>query len=139
MNLDEKDEKILKILEEKGRISYTELSEKIGISDVAAKKRVSKLSEAGIIDKFTIDVNYSKIGKPLRSYLFIKSSPETSNKIKEEFENDKRVLRINKTIGEYDLILEAVCKDLDELKRLSERDIGRLREVQEIRTTIITN
>ncbi len=47
--MDEKDEKLLDILKGNARISYQELGEKLEISRVAAKKRVTKLEEAGVI------------------------------------------------------------------------------------------
>ncbi len=139
MDLDEKDRKILEVLEDNGRISYTELGEKIDVTDVAAKKRISKLDENGVIDNFTVNINYKKMGRPMHGYLLIKCSPETMNRIQDDFKNDKRILGIDKTIGEYDLVIESACKGLDELKRLSERDIGSLKGVQEIRTVIVTD
>ncbi len=47
--MDERDEQILDILKENARISFKELGDKLGISRVAAQKRVKKLEEAGII------------------------------------------------------------------------------------------
>ena len=139
MELDEKDEEIIKILESRGRISYTELGNELDISDVAAKKRISKLDEEGVIDHFTVELDYKEIGKPLRGYLLIKSSPDTTEVIQKDFEEDERILGMSKTMGEYDLVIETACRNLDELKRLSERDIGNLKGVQEIRTAIVTD
>ena len=47
--LDEKDEKILELLKGNARMSYQELGDALGLSRVAAKKRVQKLERAGII------------------------------------------------------------------------------------------
>lgn len=47
--MDERDEQILDILKGNARISFEELGKQIGISRVAAKKRVKKLEDAGII------------------------------------------------------------------------------------------
>ena len=47
--LDEKDEKILNLLRGNARMSWQEIGEAVGISRVAARKRVRKLEEAGII------------------------------------------------------------------------------------------
>jgi predicted ArsR family transcriptional regulator len=47
--LDEKDEKILELLKGNVRMSYQELGDALGLSRVAAKKRVQKLEAAGII------------------------------------------------------------------------------------------
>lgn len=139
MEIDEVDEKILAILGDEGRISYTSLGEKVGISDVAVKKRINNLQEKNVISRFTVDINYPKIGRPLHAFLFVKTSPEATDKIEKNLKDDKSVLETYRAIGEYDLIVEAACKDLDELKTLSEREVGNLKGVQEIRTAIITS
>lgn len=47
--MDQMDERILELMKGNARITYQELGEKLGISRVAAKKRVTKLEKAGII------------------------------------------------------------------------------------------
>ncbi len=47
--MDERDEKILDLMQGNARLSYSELGEALGISRVAAKKRVLKLEREGII------------------------------------------------------------------------------------------
>jgi DNA-binding Lrp family transcriptional regulator len=51
--LDETDKKILSILHEEGRISYTDLGKRVGLSRVAVQTRINNLIEEGIIEKFT--------------------------------------------------------------------------------------
>ena len=50
--MDRTDEKILNLLKGNARMSYQELGDAIGMSRVAAKKRVEKLKAAGIIRGF---------------------------------------------------------------------------------------
>ena len=47
--MDKKDEKILDLLKGNARMSYQEIGEALGMSRVAAKKRVDKLKRDGII------------------------------------------------------------------------------------------
>nr|WP_297767245.1 winged helix-turn-helix transcriptional regulator [uncultured Butyrivibrio sp.] len=50
--MDEKDKQILKDIKGNARMSYQEIGDKLGISRVAAKKRVKKLEEEGIIRQY---------------------------------------------------------------------------------------
>ncbi len=50
--MDEKDEQILELLKGNARMSYQELGDYLGISRVAAKKRVDKLERTGIIQGY---------------------------------------------------------------------------------------
>ena len=59
--LDEKDQKILKMLTENSRLQWAEIGANLGISAVAARKRVINLVDSGVIDRFTIDINYDLI------------------------------------------------------------------------------
>ncbi|MHA2280749.1 MAG: Lrp/AsnC family transcriptional regulator [Promethearchaeota archaeon] len=55
-NLDEKDKRILEMLLEDSRRAYKEIAadSKVNLSESTVRKRVIKLQEGGIIEKFTI-------------------------------------------------------------------------------------
>ena len=50
--MDEKDKKILNLIKGNARMSYQEIGDTLGISRVAAKKRVTKLENEGIIRQY---------------------------------------------------------------------------------------
>ena len=50
--LDELDQKILQLLIENARYSYSEIGERIGVSRVAVKSHINALEEQGIIGPF---------------------------------------------------------------------------------------
>ena len=47
--IDDLNKDILRLLRDNGRMSFTEIGEKVGISRVAVMKRVKKLEAAGVI------------------------------------------------------------------------------------------
>ena len=53
MKLDETDYKILEILQSDGRISYSDLAEKVSLSRTAVRERVNYMMKTGIIRGFT--------------------------------------------------------------------------------------
>ena len=55
-NMDEKDKKILQMLIEDSRRPYREIAEVIDLSESTVRKRVIKLQEEGVIEKFTIRI-----------------------------------------------------------------------------------
>ncbi|MHA2035605.1 MAG: Lrp/AsnC family transcriptional regulator [Promethearchaeota archaeon] len=57
-NLDEKDKRILEMLLEDSRRPYHEIAEDpiVGLSESTVRKRVIKLQEEGVIEKFTIRI-----------------------------------------------------------------------------------
>lgn len=55
-NLDEKDKRILEMLIEDSRRPYREIADEIGLSESTVRKRVIKLQDEGVIEKFTIKI-----------------------------------------------------------------------------------
>lgn len=58
--LDELDQKIVKLLIQNARMSYSDIGEKIGISRVAVRSRVQALEQKGIIEEYTTIINPQK-------------------------------------------------------------------------------
>ena len=50
--MDEKDKQILNLIKGNARMSYQEIGDALGISRVAAKKRITKLENEGIIRQY---------------------------------------------------------------------------------------
>ena len=59
--LDRLDQKILTLLIENARYSYSEIGARIGISRVAVKARIDALEKKGIIEEYTTIINLSLI------------------------------------------------------------------------------
>ena len=55
--LDELDQKIVRLLIENARVSYSDLGDKIGLSRVAVKARIQALERRGIIEEYTTVIN----------------------------------------------------------------------------------
>lgn len=58
---DEKDCNILSIIRENARLSYSEIGEKVGLSRVSVKKRMSDMQEEGIIRGYRALIDTSKL------------------------------------------------------------------------------
>ena len=59
--LDELDQKILRLLIENARISYSDIGQQVGVSRVAVKARIQSLEQRGIIEEYTTIINPQKI------------------------------------------------------------------------------
>lgn len=70
-NLDKVDWRILAILQEDGRVSYTELGKQIGLTRPAVAERVRRLETMGVITGYRADVNPSKLGLPILTFIRI--------------------------------------------------------------------
>ena len=60
-DLDETDREILRLLHADARRPYSEIADEVGLSGPAVSDRVSRLREAGVITRFTVDVDRSQL------------------------------------------------------------------------------
>lgn len=58
-DLDETDREILRLLHADARRPYSDIADEVGLSGPAVSDRVSRLREAGVIERFTVDVDRS--------------------------------------------------------------------------------
>lgn len=69
--MDTKDKKILEILKENSRLTTREIAKKTLIPITTIHHRIKKLKELGIIKKYTVDLDYNKLGKSLTTIVLI--------------------------------------------------------------------
>lgn len=62
VDLDEFDRKIIAILGRDGRMTYTELAQRVGLSKTPCQQRVRRLVEQGVISGFAAIVDPAKVG-----------------------------------------------------------------------------
>lgn len=112
--MDETDKKILNLLKENARASYSELAKKVSLSSPAVKERILKMEEAGIIDKYTININYQKMGKNITAFILF----ETVNcKAFRKFcSTQSMVLKNYRIAGEYSYLVKVVAENMDQLE-----------------------
>ncbi|USG99857.1 Lrp/AsnC family transcriptional regulator [Thermococcus argininiproducens] len=125
--------KILKELYKNSKITYKEISEKLGISPVACYNRVQALRNAGVIRKYTIDVDPKKLGYPVKTLIELKVEYSASSKIVERLQNYPHISKIYIISGEKDAIIEAYFRDVEEITPF----LKKIREIcPEIRETV---
>lgn len=61
--LDELDKDILRRLSEDGRLSYTDLADWGDLSRISVRKRIERMEDAGVIEGFTVVVNWDLVSE----------------------------------------------------------------------------
>ena len=115
--LDKTDLKILRILQDEGRISNLDLSKKIEMSAPPTLRRVRELEKNGYIENITANLDAEKLGFDLTAWIFIslKNQNEESlgsfEKMVWGWEPIRECFMLN---GEIDFILKCVVKNMNE-------------------------
>jgi len=130
--LDEKDKKILEILEKNSRLSYIQIGKKIKLSEGAVRRRIKQLIKKNIIKKFTIETGIGKIN----AVMLIKVNPKTPTKrIYKKVQLMKNIKSVYEVTGEYDIIVFLQSNDINTINDTVEK-IRRVGAVIESKTCI---
>lgn len=109
--MDEKDKEILEILKSDSRKSFRELGEKLGISDVAAKNRVEKLIDEGVISGFSLDVNPNGVGYSLLVTIGVQADPQKLEEIGQKLREYEEFFSVWKVTGAHNLHIRGAFRD----------------------------
>ena len=135
--LDELDQKILSLLIENARYSYSEIGEKTGISRVAVKARIDALEKKGIIEEYTTIINPQKISGAVSCYFEIEAEPARVLEIEERLCRKETITQIYRMSGNCCLHVHAVAASQEDLEALLHREIDCLPGVVRVSSRVI--
>ena len=124
--LDELDQKIVQLLIQNARMSYSEIGQKIGVSRVAVKMRVQALEKKGIIEEYTTIINPQKISGAVSCYFEIETKPDTLGQVTETLRQNETITQIYRVTGKNKLHVHAVAASGEEMERLIQEVIDPL-------------
>lgn len=139
MKLDEKDNKIIQILKEHSDWGTNQISKKTRIPITTVHNRIRKLKEMGIIKNFTINLDYVKLGKPIKAYILITANQTKSNQQKDIATKIKEItdiISIDIVTGTTDLIAIIRTNSINELNKIVTREIRNIDGVDKTQTII---
>jgi len=100
--IDNIDREIIEVLKRNSRTPYTTIAKKLGLSEAAVRKRVSKLLKQGVIKRFTIEY---ALQNEIKAVVLVKTSPQVPVfKTSKEIANLQGVDHVYEITGEYDVL-----------------------------------
>lgn len=139
-DLDEIDLRILRVMQSDGTLSVTEVADRVGLSQSPCSRRVSRLTDEGIILGKTVILDRKKLGFNAIILVRIKLTSH-GRKSFEQFQ--QAVLRIPEVqvvqlmLGDYDFNVRVVVRDMDHFHGLLRNQIVLLPGVQEIQSSVL--
>lgn len=136
-DLDEKDDAIIEVLKHDSSLSIQQIAHKTGIPIATVHHRLKRLKHDGIIKRFTIVLDKSKLGRKMIAYILIKAVPKSDHiallhhLTKHDFVEDGSAIT-----GEFDLILKVCIADIDELDKFVLKHLRTFNEIAQTQTMI---
>ncbi|WP_435194432.1 AsnC family transcriptional regulator [Natronomonas sp. EA1] len=82
-DLDDIDRHVLRLLLEDARRPYSDIAEHVDLSGPAVSDRVERLQEMGVIRRFTVDLDRSRLREGLNVLLELETAPESTEGTRE--------------------------------------------------------
>ena len=114
-DLDKLDRKILAQLQADGRITTTQLAERIGLSPTATSERVKRLTREGYILGFSARLDAARIGLGLLVFVEVKldrTTPDVFDAFAEAVNGVPEILECHMVAGGFDYLLKSRVADM---------------------------
>ena len=142
--LDKLDRHILRSLQDDGRATYDQLAEHVGLSPSAVLRRVKRLEESGVIDRYVALVKPEAVGLGLTAYLNVRLEKHTESHkrnpmdlFRASVQTWPEVAECSALTGEMDYLLRVVVQDMAHYSRFIMDTLLKHPSVQDCKTSFV--
>ncbi|GLQ07890.1 Lrp/AsnC ligand binding domain-containing protein [Sneathiella chinensis] len=138
--MDKIDKKILKELQTDGRITMTELSNRVGLSKTPCIERVRRLEASGVIQGYGAYLDPTRLEAGHIAFVQVTLKDTTTSALQEFNQAVKRVPQIqacHMIAGNFDYLLKVRTRDVAEYRQFLGTTIAQLPQVQHTSTFIV--
>ncbi len=129
------DKRIIEHLQTDGRRSFTSIAADLGVSEAAVRARVGRLQRKGVLQVVGV-TNPLKLGFHQMAMVAVRCESERLVEIADEIASFPEVSYVVITAGTYDLLVETVCEDTEDLLRFLTEKMRRVEGVRDTETFV---
>jgi Lrp/AsnC family leucine-responsive transcriptional regulator len=144
IELDAIDRRILRALQQDGRMTYDALAAQVSLSASAVLRRVRRLEEAGVITGYVATVSEARLGLSLTAYLNVRLEKQTESPLRNPrdlfraaVQTWPEVVECAALTGEMDYLLRVVVEDMQHYARFISDTLLMHPSVQDCKTSFV--
>lgn len=134
--MDKLDNAIVSFLQQNGRIPYTEISQKLNVSEGTVRNRVSRLLEEGIVRIVGI-ADPVKMGYTIAAVIAVFVQGGKVAEIAAKIASFPEISDVLMVSGEFDLILQIYCRDSEHLTKFIGSSLRTIPGVSRTQTFVV--
>ncbi len=142
--LDKIDRLILRMLQADGRATYDQIAEAVKLSPSAVLRRVKRLEDAGVIDRYVALVKPERVGLGLTAYINVRLEKHTESHKRNPMDLFRasvltwpEVVECMALTGEMDYLLRLVVADMGHYSRFIMDTLLKHPSVQDCKTSFV--
>lgn len=138
--LDKTDLKILKQLQEDGRMSNLDLAHKVGLSATPTFERVKKLEKAKIIKSYHAELDVERLGLGIQTLMLVSLAQTKGNAVPnfiKQINEIPEIIECYHVTGSSDYVLKIMVEDIAAYENLAMDKIRNISEISKTTTMVI--
>lgn len=121
MKLDHTERRILRLLQDNGRMSNVELAEQVGLSESPCLRRVRQLEKSGLIKGYAAMVDQRLLGLEVTAFVLVtmeKQPDAATEAFIAEVQAEHHIIECFATSGSHDYLMKVVARSIDHFSEL---------------------
>ncbi|MEQ7050697.1 Lrp/AsnC family transcriptional regulator [Paenibacillaceae sp. P-4] len=115
---DDIDQKIMQLLQHNARMSISQISKEVSMSQPSVKERMIKLEEKNIISGYKAEFNLRNLNRGTTTFILLKT--ERCQEVVDFCENAKEVTDLYRISGEYNYLIKVQTASIEELAQFQD-------------------
>jgi Lrp/AsnC family leucine-responsive transcriptional regulator len=139
-DLDRTDLRILRELQRDGRLPIVELAERISLSPTACQRRVRKLEDSGVIERYAAVVSPAALGRQVEAFVRVsieRQSRDVTLAFEDAIRRRSEVRACYVMTGDLDFLLHVSVADLQAFAEFSMKVLIGLPGVKDVRSSLV--
>ncbi len=136
-DIDDLDEKILKLITKNARIPFLEVARECGVSGAAIHQRVQRLQNIGVVSGSEFIVNPGKLGYNTCAYMGVYlDKVKYHREVVDQLKEIPEIVECHYTTGQYAIFIKIQTKNNKHLKRLIDNELQEIEGIARTETFI---
>jgi len=138
--LDEIDSILLDYMQKNARMTNAELGKLVGLSPSGVQKRLRKLEEKGIVERYAAMIDRRRLGYDLLVFVKVNiqgHTPELIARFDDAVREMPEVLESHRIIGDADYLLKVVVRDREQLDHFLMNQLLSLNSVERVSSYLV--
>ena len=135
MDLDQAERRILRLLQQHGRMSNVELAEQVGLSESPTFRRVKGLEEAGVIRGYAAIVDQRLLGLTVTAFVQVtmeKQPDSATQAFHQAVVDEPHIIECHAMSGSHDYLMKVVARNIDHFSEICMQRVLRFPGVQHV-------
>ena len=134
------DKKILAHLQAEGRLSVTELAERVGLSVSPCHRRVKVLEDTGVIQGYRAQLNPELVGLNFSAIIFVTlkdGNRDSLHAFEAAIIDIPQIVQAQRLFGDPDYLLQIMTTNLASFQKLYDEKLSAIPSIQRLTSTIV--